>query len=822
MIERLTVHNFRGIRGEFEIEPDGETVVLVGPNGSGKSSIIASLDFLLTGRIQSLSGEGTRHITEKRHGRHVDAEPSDAWVEAEFNTESGSVIARRELDNRDELQTDVGDGEVPKEFDAMRSAAERGLHLLSRDQILDFITSKSQTRSNQLRKFLNLYNVRDRRLALDNAAQHFEEQVKRHRRECSSKAKGLYGLFGIEDHDEETLLDEVNELRSKLGGEEIDDIQESKFHGDLESPLEQARYSPLLTSERRGLIRRLNDWFEDGVDEFARADAAYREKLTEISGDEEAVRALDRLQLIQKGYDALEPDAEQCPLCLKRWDPEELERRLERRLERARNLKEQKNDLLPLRDDAQQQLTDVRVVAESLYDVLRSSERFDPAPVNEFIELVADWEDAYDGDLLDEPPFDETTQDERISMLKPLDLEELVSDLMDHVEERPEIDDLQGDWEDLKAGQEKHAELVVTRGAAKEYREIAEDMRTVHRKYIEAKDEVLIRIYSEIEDQFGAYYTSLHPDESDMTMDLSPTETGLDLEVDFYDRGRHPPHALHSEGHQDSMGLCLYFSLCDWLRDLTDLPILMLDDVVMSVDSDHRRPLAETLATELSEKYQLFITTHDDTWHRHLRSAGVVSSSNSIQFIDWNVRDGPITPDYPELEWDTIAGLLEDGNKSAAAHQTRRMAEWFLREASHRLEAKVPFKSDGRWTLGDFKNGVVSRYRELIGEAKAAEDSWNRDLEALEKLERRSQEIFECVDEDGAALNPNVHYNEDDTAWANCNRDELRSAIVAYRDLYRLLWCDVCDSCMSLMEDGNESVGVRCNCGEIDFNLRGK
>jgi len=76
-IERLTISNFRGIKGEFELEPEGDNLVLVGPNGSGKSSVIAAVDFLLTGSIQALSGEGTQSITERRHGPHVDATPEN-------------------------------------------------------------------------------------------------------------------------------------------------------------------------------------------------------------------------------------------------------------------------------------------------------------------------------------------------------------------------------------------------------------------------------------------------------------------------------------------------------------------------------------------------------------------------------------------------------------------------------------------------------------------------------------------------------------------------------------------------------------------------
>ena len=51
------------------------------------------------------------------------------------------------------------------------------------------------------------------------------------------------------------------------------------------------------------------------------------------------------------------------------------------------------------------------------------------------------------------------------------------------------------------------------------------------------------------------------PDEPDFSAELKPEEAALNLEVDFYGRGKYPPNAMHSEGHQDSMGICLWLAL---------------------------------------------------------------------------------------------------------------------------------------------------------------------------------------------------------------------------------------------------------------------
>lgn len=822
-IDRLTISNFRGVNGEFDLEPGTENVVIVGPNGSGKSSVIAAIDFLLTGSIRELSGEGTQSLTTNRHAPHIDAEPDDAWVEADLVANGSSITVRRTVGDRRNptIECDDEEHDLSSAFDSIASAANRGLHLLSREEILDFITAQAGTRSESIRSLLNLRHIQDRRLALDNAAAHFENEADRFEREASSHREDLYSALDSDLGADASLIDLINELRDALGGGEIANLDES-FHAEIDSPSRRVVASPLLRSDGRQRLEQLQGWFETDVEEFLDADEEFRAQWREMEADDEAIKNLERQQLVKLGREAIEDEVERCPLCLKDWDPGELEELLTDRIENAKELQRELDELEERRNAAQQLLTDVRIVAESLSETLSDVDRFESSPIDEFIEIVRGWEDGYDDGLLSPPPHSEVTTDEREDLLKPPGLESMLGVIEDHISEGPVLDELEEAWQNLQAANRRYDQMLSYSRRAAEYRRVADDMRSVHQKFISARDTVLNRIYEEIEEQFETYYTSIHADESDFEVGLETTETGLDMEVDFHDRGHHPPHALHSEGHQDSMGICLYFALFNWLQDQEQISVMMLDDVVMSIDADHRRPLARLMASELAEDNQLFITTHDDLWHRHLRASGVVTSNNAIQFSGWDIEEGPKVLDRPEMEWQTIEAELEAGNISIAAHQTRRMAEWFLREACDRLDGKVPFKANSRWTLGDFQGGVISRYKSLARDAKNAADSWGQKerVEYFEEVDDRMTDIADRVSMDGAALNPNVHWNEAESEFAHCTPAELEPAVEAYRDLYEALWCDDCESCISVAQEGHTDVNVRCNCASISWNLR--
>lgn len=105
----------------------------------------------------------------------------------------------------------------------------------------------------------------------------------------------------------------------------------------------------------------------------------------------------------------------------------------------------------------------------------------------------------------------------------------------------------------------------------------------------------LEKIYKDVESAFASYYSKINEDDEEaFTAKLMPSIGKLGFDVDFYGRGHFPPGAYHSEGHQDGMGLCLYLALMNHLLG-GKFTFAVLDDVLMSVDSGHRRQVCTLL-----------------------------------------------------------------------------------------------------------------------------------------------------------------------------------------------------------------------------------
>ena len=138
-IIELEIRNVRGIK-HLVLKPEGRSFAVAGPNGSGKSAVVDAIDFLLTGKVQRLSGKGTIGLSLKQHGPHIDSEPKEATVRAIIEVGgAGRFEVSRCMSAPDSLV-------IPPEKEGflrqVTELAARGQHVLSRREILKDIMPK--------------------------------------------------------------------------------------------------------------------------------------------------------------------------------------------------------------------------------------------------------------------------------------------------------------------------------------------------------------------------------------------------------------------------------------------------------------------------------------------------------------------------------------------------------------------------------------------------------------------------------------------------------------------------------------------------------
>ncbi len=239
----------------------------------------------------------------------------------------------------------------------------------------------------------------------------------------------------------------------------------------------------------------------------------------------------------------------------------------------------------------------------------------------------------------------------------------------------------------------------------------------------------------------------------------------------------------------------------------------MLDDVITSVDIQHRRRLC-TLLGEQFAKVQFVITTHEPVWARTLLNR-LVPRRASVEFLGWNVDTGPICAVSGDI-FERIDEDLAKADVTGAAAKLRRYLEFRTHEAAQALQAKVALREDADYQLGDLMDSVVSRHKDLLKKARASARAFNRtDVEAqIAALEAARAAAVRDHGTEQWVINKLVHFNQD----MNLSPQEFRATLDASRRLLAVLECSECQRGI-YTEGGASASTLRCKCGAYMLNL---
>ena len=264
------------------------------------------------------------------------------------------------------------------------------------------------------------------------------------------------------------------------------------------------------------------------------------------------------------------------------------------------------------------------------------------------------------------------------------------------------------------------------------------------------------------------------------------------------------------------MGVCLYLALMKRLFG-DRFTLVLLDDVVMSVNSGHRYQFCKLLKTYFPNT-QFVITTHDRLWAEQLRSAGLVTAKTSLAFHSWTIDTGPLVESNLEI-WDEINSSLGKGKVEAAAAALRHHLEYVSRLLADQLGAAPQFRADGNYELGDLLPSVLARMKDLYGKAAVAAQSWgkNDDKEAIARRKAVLSTAAGASNVEQWAVNKAVHYNE----WANFGKKDFQPVVAAFKALLACFRCDACKSWMHITPRAMPK-SLRCGCNAINFNLKPK
>jgi recombinational DNA repair ATPase RecF len=814
-VERISIREFRGIR-DLSLNLRAKNFAVGGPNGTGKSGIVDAIEFGLTGSISRLTGKGRGDVSVKAHGPHVNSRnyPEKAVVTLEVsipNLNKTATITRS-------IKAPKAPIIVPDEA-AVRAAlvhAEQHPEIsLSRREIIKYVLAEPGVRAKEIQALLQLDDLEAARSSLVRIKNTTERQLRPLEQSRTQAAESLRRALETSELKQGPILTAVNVRRKTLGLPDLERIEAG-------------------TSIRDGLDSSAGPAATKVPKVQAAADAAAAKvALVALSGSSHTQQksnarlALLKLKAHESHLEGVERDAmlatavklfdeKACPVCRTEWEPDEFRAVVQAERDKvveAANAREAAEQLIsPL-------LEHWRAARDALAPLVGYASNFDK-PLEVFAaKALRDDIAARIASITAFLPINQsigalTTDDGKIEAAVAF-----VDQIATSVAALPEPSARDSARDFLTVGQER---LEAWRSAAARHESAKQQAALaarIHQIYGETTDAALEAIYKEVEAEFRKLYRLINgDDESKFEAQLTPSLGKLGFEVDFYGKGFFPPGAYHSEGHQDGMGLCLYLALMKHLLGQR-FTLAVLDDVVMSVDVAHRRQVCKLLKAEFPDT-QFILTTHDDVWLKHMRSAKLIDGKQSIVFRKWHVDQGPSEWKTADV-WAEIDEFVALNDVRAAAGLLRYYLEFQAAEWCARLGGRVEFRSDGRYELGDLLPGAIGALGDLYRKAKVANRSWGGPPTRLVEIEEKEAAFRDAVERTSVEqwqINPAVHYNE----WANLTREDFGPVVEAYKRLELTFECQACGDPLYLTYTGKERDTLRCGCATTNFNLKSK
>jgi recombinational DNA repair ATPase RecF len=664
-LKKLTITHLRGSVCCFSLpfEKGKSLTVVYGENGTGKTAICDGLEFLGKGTVGSLENRGLGKT--ERYWQSLGRNASDVSVSLE--TSEGSCT-----------------GTIQKGVVVALPGEQRPrVELLRRSDILHLVEARPGDRYEAIRRFIDVSGVE----ACEGTLRELTKTVIRERDEALAR---------------------VHENR--LAIEHFWNEAGQPAPGAMDWAKKQASQDVAALQQQADTVDSLRSAFDGAVDLSERLDSASSALASATEAGEIAEKALaEAVAVVSEGaadvVAVLEaathflnrhPDPGICPLCESSTAAPGLAIRVAARLHEFGSLRQAKEAsaanrqsiidaharLADLEQDATKRCAKIRVIVDSASQipdlVLPSSQC--PEKIAEMAtwvaanrDLVPGWIDAA-GRRQDATKFLNTLK-------RALDLYD--RNLLEHDE-----------IECLRPRLQRALEIIVQE----------------RQKFT---DSVLSKISAAV----GELYELVHPGEglNKIALELDPDKrSSLELSACFCGHSGTPPQAYFSQSHLDTLGLCVFLALA--ALEHQEQTILVLDDVLASIDEPHVERLIEMLYTQASKFRHCLITTHYRPWREKLRWGWL--KNGQCQFVElskWTTAGGICTVgSVPETE--RLRALLSAAppDPQLVCAKAGVILEAALDFLTQLYECKVPRRPGGRYTLGDLLQAIDKRLRETL------------------------------------------------------------------------------------------------------------
>lgn len=317
------------------------------------------------------------------------------------------------------------------------------------------------------------------------------------------------------------------------------------------------------------------------------------------------------------------------------------------------------------------------------------------------------------------------------------------------------------------------------------------------------REEIRLRsqaVIAEISADIQAMWTILHPGVAieDVRLYLpKDADKAIDIRLKFHGVEQDSPRLTLSEGYRNSLGLCIFLSMAK--REAKEDRPVFLDDVVVSLDRDHRGMIVELLEKEFGGR-QVVILTHDREWYTELRQQLDGKSWAFKALLPYETPDIGIRWSHKTTTFDDARAQLKE-RPDSAGNDARKIMDVELALIAERLQIRLPYlradKNDRR-TAHDLLERFVADGKKCF--QKRAGKDYVVHTDAIDAFDKADRLLVSWA-------NRAAHSFDVVRPEANKLTDACEKALEFFK----------CSSCGNgvWFADAGGSEWVQCHCGEI-------
>lgn len=595
-IKSVEIAWFRGAADLISLELDSKSIVVYGENGSGKSTFIDAIEYLVNdGRIEHLAHEYSgRHQENAIINTHT-PKGKDTEINIIFHDGSNAKVSIKENGSFSRIEEGTED---IKTWDYRQT-------ILRQDEVAMFIHHSKGEKYSTLLPLLGLDKLEFTAENLRQLAKSVKSQTKLNDIETSLaqievERKSIFG----EESDENIIIESIDALHSTYCGDNATAEDVLTRCEQISTELKNRVAQFTVQQNKHVILQNISELdFSSSIDAIRRANSV-------VTGEVKPLIA-EIVGILNKAQDYMDKQEDtgniDCPACGRSISVEDFQSHVASELDNYKEI----NATLKKRNASRGLLCDEINLLITLLNKKEIKSWYSSMTEGEYTENLT-YLDEIDVEVLRSDCKEEDLKDIESNLIP------LKSRAAADSSAPPDVKQLLNDKKTIEVA----TNVIKSKGKMQTMRIAQALISYLNSVEIEFRNEIneqASKVIGDISSDIEAMWHILHPDNTIEGVHLyipDSTDKAIDIGLKFHGIDQSSPKLTLSEGYRNSLGLCIFLAMV-LHKPENDRP-LFLDDVVISLDRNHRGMIVEVL-NKMFDGQQVVILTHDRDWYTDLR-----------------------------------------------------------------------------------------------------------------------------------------------------------------------------------------------------------